>query len=142
MINLSVNINKITVLRNSRGGDIPDVLEAARTVIKAGCHGITVHPRPDARGDVLDLAQMPRVEFNIEGYPNSEFLDLVCQVHPTQCTLVPDPPDALTSNAGWILYPAVATGYARRSPGCATTGFEAVSSWNREPSATSTGARP
>jgi pyridoxine 5-phosphate synthase len=107
MINLSVNINKIAVLRNSRGGNIPDVLEAARTVIKAGCHGITVHPRPDGRHitrrDVLDLAQMLTVEFNIEGYPSPEFLDLVCQVRPTQCTLVPDPPDALTSNAGWDL---------------------------------------
>ena len=107
MINLSVNINKIALLRNSRGGNIPEVIEAARTVIKAGCHGITVHPRPDARhitrGDVLDLAQMLTVEFNIEGYPSPEFLDLVCQVHPTQCTLVPDPPDALTSNAGWDL---------------------------------------
>ncbi len=107
MINLSVNINKIAVLRNSRGGNIPDVLEAARTVIKAGCHGITVHPRPDGRHitrrDVLDLAQMLTVEFNIEGYPSPEFLDLVCQVRPTQCTLVPDPPNALTSNAGWDL---------------------------------------
>ncbi len=107
MIKLSVNLNKIAVLRNSRGGNIPDVLEAARTVIKAGCHGITVHPRPDARHitrrDVLELAQMLTVEFNIEGYPSPEFIDLVCQVLPTQCTLVPDPPDALTSNAGWNL---------------------------------------
>jgi pyridoxine 5-phosphate synthase len=107
MVKLSVNLNKIAVLRNSRGGNIPDVLEAARTVIKAGCHGITVHPRPDARHitcrDVLELAQMLTVEFNIEGYPSLEFIELVCQVRPTQCTLVPDPPDALTSNAGWNL---------------------------------------
>jgi pyridoxine 5-phosphate synthase len=107
MVNLIVNLNKIAVLRNSRGGNIPDVLQAARTVTDAGCHGITVHPRPDGRHikrrDVLDLAQMLSVEFNIEGYPSPEFLDLVFQVRPTQCTLVPDPPDALTSNAGWDL---------------------------------------
>jgi pyridoxine 5-phosphate synthase len=107
MIRLSVNLNKIAILRNSRGGNIPDVMEAAHTVIKAGCHGITVHPRPDARHitrrDVLDLAQMLTVEFNIEGYPSAEFIDLVCQVHPAQCILVPDPPDVLTSNAGWNL---------------------------------------
>ena len=107
MVNLSVNLNKIAVLRNSRGGNIPDVLEAARSVIKAGCHGITVHPRPDGRHirrrDVLELGQMLTVEFNIEGYPSPEFLELVCQVRPAQCTLVPDPPDALTSNAGWDL---------------------------------------
>jgi pyridoxine 5-phosphate synthase len=81
MINLSVNLNKIAVLRNSRGGNIPDVLQAARMVIDAGCHGITVHPRPDGRHikhrDVLDLAQMLTVEFNIEGYPSPEFLDSV-----------------------------------------------------------------
>jgi pyridoxine 5-phosphate synthase len=107
MVNLSVNLNKIAVLRNSRGGDIPDVLQAARTVITSGCQGVTVHPRPDGRHirrrDVLDLAQMVTVEFNIEGYASSEFLDLLFQVRPTQCTLVPDPPDALTSNAGWDL---------------------------------------
>lgn len=107
MVNLSVNLNKIAVLRNSRGGNIPDVLQAARTVTDAGCHGITVHPRPDGRHikhrGVFDLAQMLTVEFNIEGYPSPEFLDLVFQVRPTQCTLVPDPPDALTSNAGWDL---------------------------------------
>jgi pyridoxine 5-phosphate synthase len=107
MVNLSVNLNKIAVLRNSRGRNIPDLLEAARSVIEAGCQGITVHPRPDGRHirrrDVLDLAQMLSVEFNIEGYPTPEFLDLVIRVRPTQCTLVPDPPDALTSNAGWDL---------------------------------------
>jgi pyridoxine 5-phosphate synthase len=107
VIKLSVNLNKIALLRNSRGGKIPDVLQAARTVIKAGCHGITVHPRPDGRHigrrDVFDLAQMLTVEFNIEGYPSPEFIELVCQVHPTQCTMVPDPPQALTSNAGWDL---------------------------------------
>jgi pyridoxine 5-phosphate synthase len=107
MVTLSININKIATLRNSRGGDQPNVVHAARTCIEAGCHGITVHPRPDGRHirtqDVLDLAAMLTVEFNIEGYPSPEFLDLVCRVRPTQCTLVPDPPDVLTSHAGWDL---------------------------------------
>src|SRR5215510_7147268 len=107
MVTLSVNVNKIATLRNSRGSDRPDVVQAARTCIEAGCHGITVHPRPDERHirtqDVLDLAAMLTVEFNIEGYPSPEFLDLVCRVRPAQCTLVPDPPDVLTSNAGWDL---------------------------------------
>jgi pyridoxine 5-phosphate synthase len=107
MIRLSVNVNKIATLRNARGGNIPDVVEAARTCIAAGCHGITVHPRPDARHitfqDVFDLAAMLTVEFNIEGYPGAEFLDLVMRVKPTQVTLVPDPPGVLTSNAGWSL---------------------------------------
>jgi pyridoxine 5-phosphate synthase len=107
MVRLSVNVNKIALIRNSRGGTIPNVVEAARTCIAAGCHGITVHPRPDARHittqDVLDLAEMLTVEFNIEGYPSRAFLDLVMRVKPTQATLVPDPPDVLTSNAGWNL---------------------------------------
>jgi pyridoxine 5-phosphate synthase len=107
MIRLSVNVNKIATLRNARGGNIPDVVEAARTCIAAGCHGITVHPRPDARHitfqDVFDLAAMMTVEFNIEGYPGAEFVDLVLRVLPTQVTLVPDPPGVLTSNAGWNL---------------------------------------
>jgi pyridoxine 5-phosphate synthase len=107
MVRLSVNVNKIATLRNARGGNIPDVVNAARTCIAAGCHGITVHPRPDARHityqDVFDLAAMMTVEFNIEGYPSAEFLDLVMRVRPTQTTLVPDPPGVLTSNAGWNL---------------------------------------
>ena len=112
MIRLSVNVNKIAILRNSRGGTIPDVLKAARTCIAAGCHGITVHPRPDARHitrqDVLDLSRMltaefKRVEFNIEGYPSPEFIELMSVVKPTQCTLVPDQPGVLTSDAGWRL---------------------------------------
>ena len=112
MIRLSVNVNKIAVLRNSRGGSIPDVLTAARTCIAAGCHGITVHPRPDARHitrkDVDDLSSMlkadfPRIEFNVEGYPSPEFIELISAVKPAQCTLVPDPPGVLTSNAGWPL---------------------------------------
>ena len=112
MIRLSVNVNKIATLRNARGGKIPDVVEAARTCIAAGCHGITVHPRPDARHitfqDVFDLAAMLTVEFNIEGYPGAEFLDLVTRVRPTQVTLVPDAPGVLTSNAGWNLTSAAA----------------------------------
>ncbi len=107
MIRLSVNVNKIATLRNARGGNIPDVVAAARTCIAAGCHGITVHPRPDARHitfqDVFDLAAVMTVEFNVEGYPGAEFLDLVMRVRPTQATLVPDPPRVLTSNAGWDL---------------------------------------
>jgi pyridoxine 5-phosphate synthase len=107
MVRLSVNVNKIATLRNARGGDKPNVLEAARTCVEAGAHGITVHPRPDARHiryqDVLDLEAALTVELNVEGYPSPEFLDLVCGVRPAQCTLVPDPPDVLTSNAGWDL---------------------------------------
>jgi pyridoxine 5-phosphate synthase len=112
MVKLSVNVNKIAVIRNSRGGDMPSVLEAARVALGAGCHGITVHPRPDARHittqDVLELAAMlpgefKQAEFNIEGYPGPEFLELVTRVRPTQCTMVPDPPGVITSNAGWNL---------------------------------------
>jgi pyridoxine 5-phosphate synthase len=107
MVRLSVNVNKIATLRNARGGDNPNVVHAARTCVEAGCEGITVHPRPDGRHirrqDVLDLAAMLTVELNIEGYPAPEFLDLVLQVRPAQCTLVPDPPGVLTSDAGWDL---------------------------------------
>ncbi len=111
MVRLSVNVNKIALLRNSRGGNLPDVLEAARTCLGAGCHGITVHPRPDARHityrDVFELAAMLRAEYrtelNIEGYPGPGFLDLVCKVRPDQATLVPDPPNVLTSDQGWAL---------------------------------------
>lgn len=111
MVRLSVNVNKIALIRNSRGGNLPDVLKAARACLEAGCHGITVHPRPDARHityrDVFDLSAMLReefrTEFNVEGYPSPEFLDLVVKVRPNQATLVPDPPDALTSNRGWEL---------------------------------------
>jgi len=109
MIRLSVNVNKVALLRNSRGGDMPNLLTAARTCLDAGCHGITVHPRPDARHitykDVRELDAMLRAEykteFNIEGYPSPDFLDLVCAVRPAQATLVPDPPDAITSDHGW-----------------------------------------
>jgi pyridoxine 5-phosphate synthase len=107
MVRLSVNVNKVATLRNARGGTVPSVLRAAEVAIAAGCHGITVHPRPDGRHiryqDVLDLAAMLTVELNVEGFPSPELVDLVCRVRPAQCTLVPDPPDALTSNAGWPL---------------------------------------
>lgn len=105
MTKLSVNINKIALLRNSRGGNLPDVNKAALDCVRFGAHGITVHPRPDERHiryrDALELKPLLTVEFNMEGYPSEKFLQLVEDVKPDQVTLVPDPPDALTSNAGW-----------------------------------------
>lgn len=105
MVHLSVNLNKIALIRNSRGGHQPDVLVAARKCESFGAQGITVHPRPDQRhiryDDVEKLKALVTTEFNVEGYPSREFLDLVCRVKPHQVTLVPDPPEALTSNAGW-----------------------------------------
>jgi pyridoxine 5-phosphate synthase len=105
MTKLSVNINKIATLRNARGGNLPDVLKVARDCERFGAQGITVHPRPDERHiryqDVFDLNPLLTTEFNIEGYPSPEFIDLVIAVKPAQVTLVPDPPDVLTSNAGW-----------------------------------------
>lgn len=105
MTRLSVNINKIATLRNARGGGIPDVVKAAAECERFGADGITVHPRPDERHirrkDVYEIAKVIRVEFNIEGYPSNEFLDLIRGVRPAQATLVPDPPEVLTSNAGW-----------------------------------------
>lgn len=105
MTKLSVNINKIATIRNARGGMIPNVVEAAINIEKYGAHGITVHPRPDGRhirySDVIDLSKVLTTEFNIEGYPQQDFLDLCFMVKPHQVTLVPDPPDVLTSNAGW-----------------------------------------
>ncbi|MCF8275230.1 MAG: pyridoxine 5'-phosphate synthase [Flavobacteriales bacterium] len=102
---LSVNINKIATLRNSRGGDNPSVVEAAIKAQQFGADGITVHPRPDERHiryqDVYELKPVVSTEFNIEGYPNSAFMKMVLDVKPTQVTLVPDPPGVLTSNAGW-----------------------------------------
>ena len=102
---LSVNINKIATLRNARGGDVPNVLQTALDCEKFGAQGITVHPRPDQRHirytDVAELAPAVTTEFNIEGYPNPAFIDLVLQNKPDQVTLVPDPPGVLTSNAGW-----------------------------------------
>ena len=105
MINLSVNVNKIATLRNARGGNVPDVLQVALDCERFGANGITVHPRPDERhirrSDVLALRPLVRTEFNIEGYPTDQFMELVLMVRPTQVTLVPDAPDALTSSAGW-----------------------------------------
>lgn len=105
MIRLSVNINKIATLRNARGGNLPDVLKTAMDCERFGAQGITVHPRPDERHirykDVIDLKPLVKTEFNIEGYPDKKFIDLVCKVKPHQVTLVPDSPDAVTSNAGW-----------------------------------------
>jgi len=106
---LSVNLNKIALLRNSRGRDFPNVIDFAERVIGLGVTGITVHPRPDerhiTRKDVYELSEFLKlkggVEFNIEGFPSREFLDLVLSVNPSQCTLVPDEPDQLTSDHGW-----------------------------------------
>lgn len=105
MTKLSVNINKIATLRNARGGNIPDVEQAAVYCQMYGADGITVHPRPDERHiryeDVRRLRKVVTTEFNIEGYPSDAFLDLVTEVHPEQVTMVPDPPGAITSSAGW-----------------------------------------
>ncbi|OAI49440.1 pyridoxine 5'-phosphate synthase [Gammaproteobacteria bacterium SCGC AG-212-F23] len=105
MTKLSVNINKIATLRNARGKNNPDVLKTALDIIAFGANGITVHPRPDGRHirkeDVYTLANRINVEFNIEGYPNKDFLVMVKEVKAAQCTLVPDPPHVITSNAGW-----------------------------------------
>lgn len=105
MTKLSVNINKVAVIRNSRGGNLPDVLLAARRIEGFGAEGITVHPRPDGRhiryDDVRNLKELVTTELNIEGNPIDSFTDLVLEVVPTQVTLVPDAADAITSNAGW-----------------------------------------
>ncbi len=102
---LSVNINKIATLRNSRGGDVPNLVKVAKDCERFGAQGITVHPRPDERHikyqDVRELKPILSTEFNIEGYPGDGFVELVNQNLPAQVTLVPDPPDAITSNAGW-----------------------------------------
>lgn len=105
MTKLSVNINKIATLRNARGGNVPDLIQVAKDCERFGAQGITVHPRPDERhiryDDVYQLKEVVSTEFNIEGYPNKSFIDLVMKVKPEQVTLVPDPPGVLTSNAGW-----------------------------------------
>ena len=102
---LSVNINKIATIRNSRGGNMPDVLKAAVKCEEFGAQGITVHPRPDERHiryqDAREIKPLLKTEFNIEGNPIQSFTDLVLEVKPAQVTLVPDAPDAITSNAGW-----------------------------------------
>jgi pyridoxine 5-phosphate synthase len=109
MTNLSVNLNKIALLRNSRGNDFPNVIEFAKKFIELGVKGITVHPRPDERHiklqDARDLAKLlkdyPGVELNIEGYPSREYMELIREIRPDQCTLVPDLIDQLTSDHGW-----------------------------------------
>jgi pyridoxine 5-phosphate synthase len=105
MTQLSVNINKIATLRNARGADNPNVVKVALDCERFGAQGITVHPRPDERHiryqDVRDLAKVVTTEFNIEGYPDQRFMQLIREVKPAQATLVPDPPDAITSNSGW-----------------------------------------
>ncbi|MBJ6369349.1 pyridoxine 5'-phosphate synthase [Snuella sedimenti] len=105
MTKLSVNINKIATLRNSRGGDVPNVVQFAKDVQRFGAEGVTIHPRPDERHiryqDARDLKPEVYTEYNIEGNPIKSFLDLVISIKPTQVTLVPDAVDAITSNAGW-----------------------------------------
>jgi len=105
MTKLSVNINKIATLRNSRGGDVPNVVQFAKDVQRFGAEGVTIHPRPDERHiryqDAFDLKSEVYTEFNIEGNPVTKFIDLVLAVKPTQVTLVPDAIDAITSNSGW-----------------------------------------
>ncbi|HBI40711.1 MAG TPA: pyridoxine 5'-phosphate synthase [Tenacibaculum sp.] len=105
MTKLSVNINKIATLRNSRGGNVPNLLQVAKDIQEFGADGITIHPRPDERhiryADAIDLKPLVTTEYNIEGNPITNFKDLVNQVRPTQVTLVPDGDDVLTSNAGW-----------------------------------------
>jgi len=105
MTKLSVNINKIATIRNARGGNVPDVRLAAINCQRFGADGITVHPRPDERhirySDVFEIKPVITTEFNIEGYPSGEFISMVLSVVPDQVTLVPDPPGAITSNAGW-----------------------------------------
>lgn len=105
MTKLSVNINKVATLRNARGGNMPDVVKVALDCERFGADGITVHPRPDERHirykDVYDVKAKIRTEFNIEGYPSQKFIDLITTIRPTQVTLVPDKPDAITSSEGW-----------------------------------------
>ena len=105
MTKLSVNINKIATLRNARGDNNPNVVQVALDAERFGAQGITVHPRPDERHiryqDVLDLSKLVTTEFNIEGYPDQRFMELIRLVRPAQATLVPDPPQAITSSSGW-----------------------------------------
>lgn len=105
MTKLSVNINKFATLRNARGGNNPDVVQAAIDCERFGAEGITVHPRPDERhityNDVIQLKKVVKTEFNIEGYPDQRYINIIKETMPDQATLVPDKPDVLTSNAGW-----------------------------------------
>lgn len=105
MTKLSVNVNKVATIRNARGGNLPDLVQIAKDCENFGAQGITVHPRPDERHirykDVFNLNSVLKTEFNIEGYPSKEFLELILKIKPHQVTLVPDSPHAITSNAGW-----------------------------------------
>ena len=105
MCKLSVNVNKIATIRNARGGNNPNLIQVVKDIERFGAEGITVHPRPDERHiryeDVYQIKEVYTTEFNIEGYPDKRFMDLVLEVRPEQVTLVPDGPDVLTSNAGW-----------------------------------------
>ena len=105
MTQLSVNINKFATLRNARGGDNPNIVQVAKDCERFGAQGITVHPRPDERhittDDVYHLKDVVTTEFNIEGFPDDRFMKIIEEVRPAQATLVPDPPNVLTSNAGW-----------------------------------------
>jgi len=105
MINLSVNINKIATIRNARGGNLPDVTQFAVDCQKYGADGITVHPRPDERHitlkDVYSISEHISTEFNIEGYPDDRYIKIIKDIKPHQATLVPDPPNVLTSDNGW-----------------------------------------
>jgi pyridoxine 5-phosphate synthase len=107
MTKLSVNVNKVATLRNSRGKNNPDVLQVSLDLIKFGAQGITVHPRPDERHirktDVYALKKALSAELNVEGCPSDDFMKMIEEVRPAQCTLVPDPPEAITSNAGWSI---------------------------------------
>ncbi|NNF34207.1 MAG: pyridoxine 5'-phosphate synthase [Saprospiraceae bacterium] len=102
---LSVNLNKVALIRNSRGANLPDVIQVAKDCEHFGADGITMHPRPDERharySDIPALKEIVKTELNVEGYPNARFLNMICEVVPHQCTLVPDPPGALTSDNGW-----------------------------------------
>ncbi|UXP33697.1 pyridoxine 5'-phosphate synthase [Reichenbachiella agarivorans] len=105
MTKLSVNVNKIATIRNARGGNNPDLIQVVKDCERFGAQGITVHPRPDERHitaqDVYQIQQVCQTEFNIEGYPDARYLKFIEEVRPAQATLVPDPPEAITSNAGW-----------------------------------------
>jgi len=105
MTKLSVNLNKVALIRNARGNNLPNLSQVAQDVIAYGADGITLHPRPDERharkADIYTLKPLLEVELNVEGYPSEDFLKMIEEVKPAQCTLVPDPPEAITSNAGW-----------------------------------------
>ncbi|MEL7340250.1 MAG: pyridoxine 5'-phosphate synthase [Bacteroidota bacterium] len=105
MTQLSVNLNKVALIRNSRGRNLPNIVQVAQDCVRFGAHGITMHPRPDERHarrrDIYELKEALEVELNVEGFPSEAFLQMIEEVKPAQCTLVPDAPDALTSNAGW-----------------------------------------